>query len=77
MAFVATVASRTTSRTASCRLAPFETRDEIASSNSPSDSATAAFRKATGSEMDEAEETARNSNLLPVKAKGDVRLRSV
>jgi hypothetical protein len=50
---------------------------ESASSNSPRASPTAAFRNAMGSEIDCAEDTARNSNLFPVKAKGEVRLRSV
>ena len=49
----------------------------MACSNSPRASATAAFRKAIGVEIDAAEETARNSNLFPVKANGEVRLRSV
>ena len=41
------------------------------------DSATAVFRTTFASEMDAAEPSIRNSNLLPVKANGEVRLRSV
>ena len=40
-------------------------------------SATMAFKVVFGSAMESEEPTIRNSNLLPVKAKGDVRLRSV
>src|SRR5690349_16832112 len=39
--------------------------------------ATAALRMVTGKAGDCLDPTARNSNLLPVKAKGEVRLRSV
>ena len=44
---------------------------------SSSASATAAFSTVRGIEIEADEATARNSNLLPVKAKGEVRLRSV
>ena len=67
----------TTSSTASARLLPLAMRASRAAANSPSASATAAFRKATGIEIEAAEDTARNSNLLPVNANGEVRLRSV
>ena len=40
-------------------------------------SATMVFSTTLGPEMDWEEPTMRNSNLLPVKAKGEVRLRSV
>ena len=47
------------------------------SANCLSSSATAVFRAMFAEEMDAAEPGMRNSNLLPVKAKGEVRLRSV
>ena len=40
-------------------------------------SATMAFRVVLASAMESEEPTMRNSNLLPVKAKGEVRFRSV
>jgi hypothetical protein len=45
--------------------------------SSPIASATAAWSNVIGNAIDCDEPTARNSNLLPVNAKGDVRLRSV
>lgn len=42
-----------------------------------SDSATAVFRTTFAPDMEVDEPSIRNSNLLPVKAKGEVRLRSV
>ena len=47
------------------------------SANCESDSATIVLRMMFGSEIENVEPSIRNSNLLPVKAKGDVRLRSV
>ena len=47
------------------------------SANWRRDSATMVFRKMLGQEMEEEEPSILNSNLLPVKAKGEVRLRSV
>ena len=44
---------------------------------SPIASATAALSSTIGNAIDCDEPTARNSNLLPVNANGDVRLRSV
>ena len=44
---------------------------------SPMVSATAAFSRTIGNAIDCDEPTARNSNLFPVNANGDVRLRSV
>ena len=44
---------------------------------SPMDSATAALRSTIGNAIDCDDPTARNSNLFPVNANGDVRFRSV
>ena len=49
----------------------------MASANSLSVLATAVLRTMLGSERFWLEPAARNSNLLPVKARGEVRLRSV
>ena len=74
---VARMASRTTSMAAFCTEVFLETRFWMASRISSRVSDTAAFRMAMGQEMTALEGTARNSNLLPVKAKGEVRFRSV
>ncbi len=76
-AFVSTIVSFTTSRAASATLFPLAIRAERAVATSSRASATAAFTNATGIEIAADEGTARNSNLLPVNAKGEVRLRSV
>ena len=54
-----------------------ESRFSMAARISSRASETAAFRMAMGQEITALDGTARNSNLLPVKAKGEVRLRSV
>ena len=47
------------------------------SANCRSSSATEVFSTVLAQEMDSEEPSIRNSNLLPVKAKGEVRFRSV
>ena len=70
-------ASRTTASTTSSTDLPRFIFAPICSVSSPSASATAALSSTIGKAIDADDPTARNSNLLPVNANGDVRLRSV
>ena len=69
--------SRTTSRAKRSSTTPPLARDFNVSTTSVKPSATAAFSKVIGSETLAELPTARNSNLFPVNANGEVRLRSV